>query len=90
MSADATGKDSMIYLRSKRPRTSIPATFVLKFGVARDDGLDARKYTLHIKQWHRRYEQVEQGSCAEPGIFVRRGGGGRRPDGQKTVWTMFF
>ena len=36
--------------------------------------------------------QVEQGSCADPGIFVRRGGGGggSRPDGQKTVWTMFF
>ena len=26
ISADAKGKDSMIYLRSKRPRTSIPAT----------------------------------------------------------------
>ena len=32
-------------------------------------------------------EQVEQGSCADPGIFVRRGGGGggggveaRRPE----------
>ena len=30
------------------------------------------------------------GSCADPGIFVRGGGGGSRPDGQKTVWTMFF
>ena len=61
--------------------------------VARDDGLDARKCTLHIKQWPRRYEQVEQGSCADPGIFVWRvggGGGGSRPDGQKTVWTMVF
>ena len=32
-------------------------------------------------------------SCADPGIFFRRvwgGGGGSRPDGQKTVWTMFF
>ena len=39
-----------------------------------------------------RYEQVEQDSCADPGIFVRRGGGGggSRPDGQKTVWTMIF
>ena len=48
---------------------------------------DARKCTLHIKQWPRRYEQVEQGSCADPGIFVRRGGGGggSRPDGQITV-----
>ena len=49
---------------------------------------------MYIKQWPRRYEQVEQGSCADPGIFVRRGGGGggggSRPDGQKTVWTMFF
>ena len=44
--------------------------------VARDDGLDARKCTLHIKQWPRRYEQVEQGSCADPGIFVWRVGGG--------------
>ena len=39
---------------------------------------------------------VEQGSCADPGIFVRRGGGGgggggggSRPDGQKTVQTIF-
>ena len=70
---------------------------VLKFGVARDDGLDARKCTLNIKQWPRRCEQVEQGSCADPGFFIRRGGGeggggrgGLRPDGQKTVWTMFF
>ena len=30
-------------------------------------------------------------TCADPGIFVRRGvGGGSRPDGQITVWTMFF
>ena len=40
---------------------------------------------MYIKQWPRRYEQVEQGSCADPGIFVRRGGGGggveaRRPE----------
>ena len=37
-------------------------------------------------------EQVEQGSCADPGIFVRRGGGGgggSRPDVQKTVWATF-
>ena len=39
--------------------------------------------------------QVEQGSCADPGSFVRReggggGGGGSRHDGQKTVWTKFF
>ena len=43
--------------------------------------------------------QVEQGSCADPGIFVRRGGGGggggggkggRGPTARKTVWTMFF
>ena len=42
---------------------------------------------------------VEQGSCADPGIFVRRGGGGgggggvgggSGPDGQETVWTMIF
>ena len=42
-----------------------------------------------------------KGSYADPGIFVRRGGGGggggvgggggwSRPDGQKTVWTIFF
>ena len=41
---------------------------------------------MYIKQWPRRYEQVEQGSCADPEIFVRRGGGGgggveaRRPE----------
>ena len=68
---------------------------VIKIGVACEDGLDAGKCTLHIKQWPRRYEQVKQGSCADPGIFVRQrggggGGGGSRPDGQKTVWTMLF
>ena len=30
ISADAKGKDSMIHLRSKRPRTSIPATCCFK------------------------------------------------------------
>ena len=30
ISADAKGKDSMVYLRSKRPRTSIPATCCFK------------------------------------------------------------
>ena len=38
----------------------------------------------------RRYEPVEQGSCADPGIFVRRGGGGGGGGVQKTVWTMIF
>ena len=68
----------------------------LKFWVARDDGLDARKRTLHIKQWPRRYEQVEQGSCADPGIFVRRAGGrgggegveARRPE--NSLVNVFF
>ena len=57
-------------------------------------------YITHIQQWARRYEQVEQGSYSLT-IFHARiqeflsggggGGGGRsRPDGQKTVWTMFF
>ena len=92
ISADAKGKDSMILFKIKETaHINFRPHVVLKFGVARDDGLDARKCTLHIKQWPRRYEQVEQGSCADPGFFVRRGEGGRsRPDGQKTVWTMFF
>ena len=66
---------------------------VLKFGVARDDGLDARKCTLHNKQWPRRNEQVEQGSCADPGIFVKRGGGGgggRGPTARKQSGQCFF
>ena len=64
--------------------------------MTRDDGLDARKRTLHIKQWPRRYEQVEQGSCADPGIFVRRGGGGgggveaRRPGQCFLVINLFY
>ena len=91
ISADAKGKDSMILFKIKetahinfRPRV------VLKFGVARDDGLDARKCTLHIKQWPRRYEQVEQGSCANPGFFVRGGGGveARRPE--NSLDNFFF
>ena len=28
-------------------------------------------------------------ACAGPGFFFK-GGGGSRPDGQKTVWTTFF
>ena len=50
-------------------------------------------YTLHIKQWPRRYEQVEQGSCADPGIFVRQGwggGGGRGPMARKQSGQCFF
>ena len=92
ISADAKGKASMILFKIKETaHINIRPRVVLKFGVARDDGLDARKCTLHIKQWPRRYEQVEQGSCTDPGFFVRRGrGGGSRTDGQKTVWTFFF
>ena len=95
ISAVAKGKDSMILFKIKETAhiNSGHVRVVLKFGVARDDGLDARKCTLHNKQWPRRNEQVEQGSCVDPEIFVKRGGGGgggSRPDGQKTVWTMFF
>ena len=46
---------------------------------------DARKCTSHIKQWPRRYEQVEQGSCADPGFFVRREGGGRGPTAENSL-----
>ena len=61
---------------------------VLKFGVARDDGLDARKCTLHIKQWPRRYEQVEQGHARiqnfrQAGGGMGGGGGGRGPTARK-------
>ena len=45
-------------------------------------------------QWPRRYEQVEQGSCADPGFFVRRGGGGggggRGPTARKQSGQCFF
>ena len=36
--------------------------------------------------------QVEQGSCADPGIFVRRGGGGggRGPTASKQSGQCFF
>ena len=95
ISADAKGKDSMILFKIKetvhinfRPRV------VLKFGVARDAGLDARKCTLHINQWPRRYEQVEQGSCADPGFFcqavgVGGGGGGGGGDNVFLVINLF-
>ena len=84
ISADAKGKDQRDRAHQFRPRV------VLKFGVARDDGLDARKCTFHIKQWPRRYEQVEQGSCADPGMFVRRRGGGRGPTARKQSGQCFF
>ena len=92
ISADAKGKDSMILFKIKETaHINFRPHVVLKFGVARDDGLDARKCTLHIKQWPRRYEQVKQVSCADPGFFVGCvcvcvGGG----SGQKTVWTILF
>ena len=38
-------------------------------------------------------EQVEQGSCADPGIFVRRGaggGGGRGPTARKQSRQCYF
>ena len=39
------------------------------------------------------YVQVEQGSCADPGIFVRRGGGGgggRGPTARKQSGQFFL
>ena len=56
--------------------------------VARDDGLDARKCTLHIKQWPRRYELM-RGSRN----FCQGGGGGggveaRRPE--NSLDNVFF
>ena len=49
---------------------------------------------MYIKQWPRHYEQVEQGSCADPGIFVRRegggGGGGRGPTARKQSGQCIF
>ena len=61
----------------------------LKFGVARDDGLDARKCTLHIKQWLGRYEQVEQ-VHARIQEFLSGGGGveARRPE--NSLDNVFF
>ena len=41
----------------------------------------------------RRYEQVEQGSCADPGIFVRGGGGGGGVEAQRpenSLDNVFF
>ena len=35
-------------------------------------------------------EQVEQGTCADPGIFVRRGGGGRGPTARKQSGQCLF
>ena len=49
--------------------------------------------SLHIKQWPMRYEQVEQDSCVDPGIFVRQGGGGgggRGPMTRKQSGQCFF
>ena len=46
---------------------------------------------MYIKQWPGRYERVEQGSCADPGIFVRRaGGGGGPPTARKQSGQCFF
>ena len=50
------------------------------------DGLDARKCTLHIKQWPRRYEQYKSNRVhARIQKFLSGGGGGggveaRRPE----------
>ena len=82
------GNQAGIFIRGDRAHQFRPRV-VLKFGVARDDGHDARKCTLHIKQWPRRYEQVQQGSCADPGIFIR-GGGGRGPTSRKQSGQCFF
>ena len=53
-------------------------------------------YTLNSKQWPRPYEQTSRtGFMRGSRNFCQAGGGGgggggSRPDGQKTVWTMFF
>ena len=47
--------------------------------------------SFYIKQWPMRYEQVKQDSCADPGFFVRRrGGGGRGPTARKQSGQCFF
>ena len=55
--------------------------YVLKFGIARDDGLDARKCTLHIKQWPRPYEQTSRTGFMRGSRNFCQGGGveARRP-----------
>ena len=78
---------------------------VLKFGVARDDGLDARKCTLHIKLAQALWTS-RTGFMRGSRIFVRRRGGGveaRRPENsldnvflshqlilQFTEWIQWF
>ena len=90
ISADAKGKDSMIYLRSKRPRTSIPATCCLKFGVARDDGLGQENvhYTLNsgpgvMNKSNRVHARIQE-------FLSGRGGGGRGPTARNQSGQRFF
>ena len=57
--------------------------------VTRDDGLDARKCTLHIKQWPRRYELM-RGSRNFFQAGVGGGGGGRGPTARKQSGQCFL
>ena len=45
---------------------------------------------MYIKQWPRLYEQVKQGSCADPGIFVRGAGRGPTAKKQYLVINLFY
>ena len=95
ISADAKGKDSMILFKIKETaHINSGHVLFIKFGVARDDGLDARKCTLHIKQWPRPYEQnksnrvharIQEFLTGEGG-----GGGGRGPTARKQSRQCFF
>ena len=90
ISADAKGKDSMILFKIKETAHINSGHVLLSFG---------SHVMMALTQ-----ENVHYTSNSSPGVmnksnrvhariqdFLSRGGGGRStPDGQKTVWTMFF
>ena len=89
ISADAKGKDSMILFKIKETAHINSGHVLLSFGSHVMMALTQENvhYTLNsgpgvLNKSNRVHARIQE--------FLSGGGGGGRPDGQKTVWTMFF
>ena len=81
ISADAKGEDSMILFKIKET-AHINSGRVLFLSLGSHVMMALTQENVHYTLNSGPGEQVEQGSCADPGIFVRGGGTSRKQSGQ--------